>query len=67
MILRLTAKGKRALTTLSCDERDAFAGVYDCIGAAKRAEVTASLTVLAEALDGTQGPSSEACCATEED
>jgi DNA-binding MarR family transcriptional regulator len=63
VILRLTPKGKRALSTLSCDERDAFAAVYDRVPAARRAEVIAGLTVLAEALEDTQNPSStEACC-----
>lgn len=62
VILRLTTKGNRALSTLSCDERDAFAAVYDRISPGKRAEVTASLAVLAEALDGTQDASTDECC-----
>ena len=67
VILRLTPKGKRALSTLSCDERDAFAAVYDRISAARRAEVIAGLTVLTEALEKTQAPSSaEPCCPTPE-
>jgi DNA-binding MarR family transcriptional regulator len=66
VILRLTTKGKRALSTLSCDERDAFAAVYDRISAAKRADVAAGLSVLAEALDGTQEPSAVGCCPTPE-
>jgi DNA-binding MarR family transcriptional regulator len=64
VILRLTTKGKRALSTLSCDERDAFAAVYDRISSAKRAEVIAGLTALAEALDGTRVPTPETCCPT---
>jgi DNA-binding MarR family transcriptional regulator len=67
VILRLTPKGKRALSTLSCDERDAFAAVHDRIPPAKRAEVLAGLTVLTEALEKSQEPSSaETCCAPRE-
>jgi DNA-binding MarR family transcriptional regulator len=64
VILRLTPRGKRALSTLSCDERDAFAAVYDRISAGRRAEVIAGLSVLAEALEETQAPAAEACCPT---
>jgi DNA-binding MarR family transcriptional regulator len=59
VILRLTTKGKRALSTLSCDERGAFAAVYDRISPDRRAEVTASLAALAEALGETQAPSAD--------
>jgi DNA-binding MarR family transcriptional regulator len=63
VILRLTPRGKRALSTLSCDERDALAAVYDRISAGRRAEVIAGLAVLTEALEKTRRPSSEdACC-----
>jgi DNA-binding MarR family transcriptional regulator len=51
VVLRLTTKGKRALSTLSCDERDALVAVYDRIPAGRQAEVLAGLTVLAEALE----------------
>jgi DNA-binding MarR family transcriptional regulator len=65
VILRLTTKGKRALSTLSCDERDAFDAVYDRISVARRAEVIAALAVLAEALERTQArPPAEDCCPT---
>jgi len=64
VILRLTTKGNRALSTLSCDERDAFAAVYDRISAARRAEVIAGLNVLAEVLEETQAPAAEPCCPT---
>lgn len=64
VILRLTAKGTRALSTLSCDERDAFAAVYDRISADRRGKVVAGLTALAEALAETQAPAAEACCPT---
>ena len=64
VILRLTIKGKRALSTLSCDERDALAAVYDRISAARREEVLAGLTALAEALEETQAPAAESCCPT---
>jgi len=66
VILRLTPKGKRALSTLSCDERDAFAAVHDRIPANRRAEVIAGLTVLAEAIEETQAPTADACCPTPE-
>jgi DNA-binding MarR family transcriptional regulator len=64
VILRLTPRGKRALSTLSCDERDALAAVYDRISAGRRAEVIAALTVVAEALDETRAPAAEDCCPT---
>lgn len=62
VILRLTKKGQRALSTLSCDERDAFAAVYDRLPAAKRAAVLEGLAVLSDALDGVQDRSAAECC-----
>jgi DNA-binding MarR family transcriptional regulator len=62
VILRLTTKGKRALSTLSCDERDAFAAVHDRISASNRAAVLEGLIVLADALNGTEDPSATECC-----
>ena len=62
VILRLTTKGKRVLSTLSCDERDAFAAVYERIPAPDRTAVLEGLTVLASALDETDGSSARECC-----
>jgi DNA-binding MarR family transcriptional regulator len=51
VVLRLTTKGKRALSTLSCDERDALVAAYDRIPAIRRGKVIAALSLLAEALE----------------
>jgi DNA-binding MarR family transcriptional regulator len=62
LVLRLTGKGKRALSTLSCDEREAFAAVYDRISAADRATVLEGLAVLAGALNETEDSPATECC-----
>ncbi len=62
VILRLTTKGRRALSSLSCDERNAFAAVYDRIPAPGRTAVLEGLIVLASALDEPEGSSARECC-----
>lgn len=59
--VRLTAKGRRALETLRCDERDVLTGVYQRLPAAERPGVIKALEVLQGCLqevDTTGG----ACC-----
>jgi len=60
--IELTRKGRAALASMSCDERDAFAELYDRIPAGARASVVASLAVLTEAL---AEPTTTACCTPE--
>jgi DNA-binding MarR family transcriptional regulator len=62
VILRLTKKGARALSTLSCDERDTFGAVFDRIPAAKRAAVIAGLSVLSDVLNDAESPPAAECC-----
>lgn len=62
VIVELTRKGRTALSSLSCDERDVFAGLYDRIPVAQRASVLAALTALSEAL---ADPAAAACCPPE--
>jgi DNA-binding MarR family transcriptional regulator len=62
VIVELTRKGRTALSSLSCDERDAFAELHDRIPAAQRASVLAALAVLSEAL---AEPTAAACCPPE--
>ena len=61
VILRLTKKGERALSTLACDEKETFAVVYDRIPVANRATVIAGLAVLSGVLEGT-AESDAGCC-----
>jgi DNA-binding MarR family transcriptional regulator len=57
--VKLTVKGRRALETLRCDERDVLGDVYDGLPAAARSTVTDALQALATALEA---PSDGACC-----
>lgn len=61
VILQLTRKGARALSTLWCDEQETFAAVYDRIPAASRATVLAGLSVLATVLEES-GACGVDCC-----
>ena len=58
VLVRLTPKGKRALETLRCDERDVLADVYAHLPAAERTRTLKALEVLQTCL-GTAGA---ACC-----
>jgi DNA-binding MarR family transcriptional regulator len=49
--VRLTPKGKRALESLRCDERDVFKDAYDRLPAAARARVVQALEMLTSCLD----------------
>jgi DNA-binding MarR family transcriptional regulator len=62
VLVKLTAKGRRALETLRCDERDVLKGVYDGLPVAARSTVIDALQALANALEGA-GSSDGACCA----
>jgi DNA-binding MarR family transcriptional regulator len=62
VILRLTKKGARALSTLSCDERDSFGAVYYRIPAAQRAAVIEGLSVLSEVLNAAESLPADECC-----
>ena len=51
VLVRLTAKGKRALETLCCSEREVLRDVYDRLPAAERPKLIASLATLQACLD----------------
>jgi DNA-binding MarR family transcriptional regulator len=59
--VRLTLKGKKALTDLRCGERDVLANVYDAIPAAEREKVLEALESLRAGLVGSEAAA--ACCA----
>jgi len=59
--VRLTAKGKRALDTLRCDERDVLASVFQSLPATERPGVLRALQVLQSCL-GEAGATAAPCC-----
>jgi DNA-binding MarR family transcriptional regulator len=59
--VRLTTKGRRALETLRCDERDVLTGVYQSLSAAERPGVLKALEILRSCL-GESGTTAAACC-----
>ena len=59
--VRLTAKGKRALESLCCDEREVLQSVYDQLPAGERRKVIEALEVLRASVDASVAPAS--CCA----
>ena len=59
--VRLTTKGRRALETLRCDERDVLTSVYERLPAAERTGVLKALEVLQSCL-GEPGTTGAACC-----
>lgn len=61
VLVRLTAKGKRALDTLCCGEREVLRDVYERLPAADRAKLISSLELLAACLDR-RTVEAEACC-----
>ena len=60
--VKLTAKGRRALETLRCDERDVLEDVYDRLPAEDRPTVIKALQVLHDCLE-TADAAEAACCA----
>ncbi len=61
----LTPKGRNALETLRCDEREVMANVYRKIPMASRAAILETLSVLQAALESDDLTAAEACCADE--
>ena len=61
VLVRLTAKGRRALETLRCGERDVLQEVYDRLPAGERPKVVKALEVLRTCLE-VAGPDAAACC-----
>ncbi len=57
----ISPKGKRALETLRCDERDVLADVYERLPAGERPRVVKALEVLRTCLDESNGAAA-ACC-----
>jgi DNA-binding MarR family transcriptional regulator len=57
----ITAKGRRALDTLRCDERDVLADVYQRLPAGERPKVVKALEVLRSCLDESS-TAGAACC-----
>lgn len=57
---RLTAKGRRCVESLCCDEQAVFDALFSRIPEAERAPVLRALGVLADALDS---PVAASCCA----
>ena len=57
----ISPKGKRALETLRCDERDVLADVYQRLPAGERPRVVRALEVLRTCLDESNG-AADACC-----
>jgi DNA-binding MarR family transcriptional regulator len=60
--VQLTAKGKRSLTTLRCDQRDVFKDVYGRLAAADRSLVVKALEALRASLTEADPPAGD-CCA----
>jgi len=59
--VKLTPKGKRALETLRCEERDVLKDVYQRLPVAERPSVIKALEVLQGCLARSEG-AAEACC-----
>ncbi|HTB57806.1 MAG TPA: MarR family winged helix-turn-helix transcriptional regulator [Polyangia bacterium] len=59
--VRLTAKGKRALESLRCDERDVFGDAYQRLPVAERAKVVQALEALSSCLE-VSDDRARACC-----
>jgi DNA-binding MarR family transcriptional regulator len=59
--VRLTSKGKRALETLRCDERDVLTSVYQSLPTSERPRIIKALEVLQSCL-GQSGTTGVACC-----
>jgi DNA-binding MarR family transcriptional regulator len=59
--VRLTAKGKRALESLRCDERDVFGDAYQRLPVAERAKVVQALEALTSCLE-VGDDRARACC-----
>ena len=60
--VKLTAKGKRALQTLRCEERDVLKDVYEGLPVEERPKVIKALQVLHDCLEASDATGA-ACCA----
>jgi DNA-binding MarR family transcriptional regulator len=60
----MTAKGKRALHTLRCGERDVLGDVFDRLPLAQRPRVLAALESLSACLTDAKAAAGPDCCAT---
>jgi DNA-binding MarR family transcriptional regulator len=58
--VELTAKGKRALNTLRCEEREVLSDVYERLPPSERPKVLKALESLSTCLERTEN--GEACC-----
>jgi DNA-binding MarR family transcriptional regulator len=63
VLVKLTAKGKRALHTLQCGERDVLGDVFDRLPPAQRPRVLEALESLSACLTETEAAAGAACCA----
>jgi DNA-binding MarR family transcriptional regulator len=63
VFVRITPKGRRALDTLRCDERDLLRDVFERLPAAERPKVVKALEVLQSCLETDTSPTGAACCA----
>jgi DNA-binding MarR family transcriptional regulator len=59
--VKLTPRGKKALETLQCEERDVLKDVYERLPADERPKVIRALQVLHDCLDGSDAAGA-ACC-----
>jgi DNA-binding MarR family transcriptional regulator len=59
--VRLTTKGKRALDTLCCDERDVLKDVYQRLPPAERPKVLKALELLRTCLDESESVGAPCC------
>ena len=55
-LLRLTPKGRTAISTMACDERDAIAAIYDRVPPIRRPSVVETLSALSDALESRAAP-----------
>jgi len=58
--VKLTAKGRRALESLRCDEEETFQKIYEKVSPASRPKILKTLEILDECLSGAD---QEPCCA----
>jgi DNA-binding MarR family transcriptional regulator len=61
VLVRLTAKGSRALESLRCDERDVFQDAYGRLPVGERSKVVQALETLSSCLDA-RDDRARACC-----
>src|SRR3954451_15083434 len=61
--IKLTAKGRRALDTLRCDEEDTFGKIYETVPAAARPQLVKALAILDGRLNGAPSAAGDdPCC-----